>query len=90
MSRKREHENAYSDGSREDFEYYAKEATRRRREINGAQATEKILWYLGQQVEVLEADFNRFRAAGDHDRKDQVRERINWTEAMIHWINHNV
>lgn len=80
----------FSDGSDEDEEYWTQVVKNRREHLNGEDAVRKILAYLKQSVEVLELEKKRYRDAKDTERWQETVKRLEWTEAMIIWVNHNV
>lgn len=76
---------AFSDGSKEDIEYFQRRAEKRRDELSTKQLIKKLLEYLEQHIEMAELELKR-----------QPMEPVvhlmqkRWAENMIYFINHNL
>lgn len=81
---------AYSDGSKEDLEYYTEKAMERRKQMSAEQAVKKLIDYMEQQLEVLEVDRARFKKSGDKENLTLTIERAAWVEGMIFFVNQNI
>lgn len=81
---------AYSDGSKEDIEYYAMKAIERRKQMSAEQVVKKLIDYMEQQLEVLEMDSARLKKLGDRPGREMAVERMAWVEGMILFVNHNI
>lgn len=82
--------NPFSDGTLEDCKVWQRRALERRSKITATFAVDKILEYLSQQAVVLKADVDRYRNQRDMVRWEEAVARLQWTESMIFWVNHNV
>lgn len=81
---------AFCDGSNKDGEYFRDVAKHRRTQISADQAIGQVVGYLKSLVDVLEKDMARYRAKKDVERYHAARERKEWAQGMIFWVNHNV
>jgi hypothetical protein len=76
---------AYSDGTKEDEDYYAMKADKRREGLNGKQVAKKVLEYLENSLEIIDMDLKRYP-----EKTKELQTKRAWIEAMIFFINHNV
>lgn len=80
--------NPFSDGSREDEEYFAALAAERRSGRSADEVIKLMQGYLTASIDVLRCDIKRLR--GDERRVTLASARIEWCEAMAAWIERNV
>ncbi len=75
---------AYSDGTKEDLEYFNDRANKRREELSTKQLIKKLLDYLEQHIEMAEMEIKK------HPKSEVHVMRRQWAENMIFYVNHNL